>query len=92
MRRLARLCNAIRAISPYGSLSLTGLPSEDGSADLWDGKITMGGVILVETKGALEEVIEELTHKLERMSQRMLARLTSVPPPPGEEPPPSSQR
>lgn len=90
MRRLTRLCNTIRVISPHGCLSLTGLPSTDGSADLWDGKITVGGVILVETEGKLEDVLEGLTRKLERMSHIMLDRITSVTPP-GEEPPPSSQ-
>jgi hypothetical protein len=58
--------------------------------DLWEGRITVGSVILIETEGRLEEVIEKLTHKLEKMSQQMLVRLTSSPPPPGEESPPSS--
>ena len=80
MERLSRLCNAVRAISPQGSVVITELPEDN--QDLWQGRISIGGVILAETKGELDSIIEELTHKVERMSQRMMARLSEVVDPP----------
>jgi len=79
MKRLKRLCEAVRALSPYGAFSLTGAPDETGK-EQWKGVISIGGVILVESLGNVEDVVAELTKKLERMSQRMMAKLSAIPP------------
>jgi hypothetical protein len=88
MKRFNRLCNAIRTICPEGSLTLTG---GDGSPDQksWKGTISVGCMILAEATGEPEEVIVELTHKLEKMSQRLLRQLTPSEPP--DDGPPSSK-
>jgi len=92
VRRLTHLCNAVRTLSPYGSIVFTGVPSEEGSTDLWQGRVMLGDVILVETEGEIEAVLTELTNKLELISQRMLTSLASSHPPAGQEDPPPSSR
>lgn len=82
MKEVRRLCEAVRLISPQASLSLHGAP--DAGEDMWRGVVAVGGVVLVEATGTLDLVIVDLTRKLEKMSQRMIQRLT-LPPPPDEE-------
>lgn len=84
MKRLNRLCSAIRTICPEGSLTLTG-GNESPEQKSWKGTISVGCMILAEATGEIEEVIKELTSKLESMSQRLMHQLTtptddSVPP------------
>lgn len=82
MKTLNRLCNAIRTICPEGSLILTG-GDESPEQKSWKGMISVGGMILASSTGEVEEVITELTHKLESMSQRLLRQLTPSDPPSG---------
>jgi hypothetical protein len=91
VKRLLRLCNAIRAIYPMGSFCLSGISGDDKSNDLWKGTVTVGDAILLETTGSVDTVVLELTRKLEKMSQRMLAQLSSSAPPAGSGDPPSSR-
>lgn len=79
MEKLTRLCNAIRAITPVGALHLEGLQPDENGKELWRGSVRVSDIILVEAIGSLDEVALELAQKLERMSQRMLARLSIVP-------------
>ena len=84
MKRLNRLCSAIRTIYPEGSLTLTG-GNESPEQKSWKGTISVGCMILAEATGEIEEVIKELTSKLESMSQRLMRQLTiptddSIPP------------
>ena len=84
MKRLNRLCSAIRTICPEGSLTLTG-GNESPEQKSWKGTISVGCMILAEATGEIEEVIKELTSKLESMSQRLMRQLTiptddSIPP------------
>lgn len=90
MKKLLRLCNAIRAIYPMGSFCLSGIPSDDKSTELWRGTVMVGDAILLETTGSVDVVVIELTRKIEKMSQRMLAQLASSPPT-GNGDPPSSR-
>jgi hypothetical protein len=90
VKRLLRLCNSIQAMSPYGSLSLTGVPSENPDRMLWKGTVSIGCVILLESTGSVEEVIKDITMRLERMSQQMMKQL--VPSSPPEEDPPSNPK
>jgi hypothetical protein len=80
MKRLNRLCNAIQAICPQGSLTLTGT-SDDPDQRTWKGTISIGCMILAEAIGTLEEVLKELTQKLEKMSQRLMRQLAPSNPP-----------
>lgn len=57
----------------------------------WKGTISVGCMILAEATGETEEVILELTHKLERMSQRLMHQLSQSTPPPDEGDPTSSK-
>ena len=82
MDALERLCEAVRVISPQGEIRFRGGPNGH-----WIGSVAVGGVILAEVdEGEPAAVVDALTKKLERMSQRMMARLT-IPPPDGEPPP-----
>ena len=56
----------------------------------WKGTISVGCMILAEATGETEEVIIELTHKLEKMSQRLLRQLTPSSPPDDGDPTSSS--
>ena len=56
----------------------------------WKGTISVGCMILAEATGEPEEVIIELTHKLEKMSQRLMRQLSQSTPP-DEGVPPSSK-
>jgi hypothetical protein len=87
MKRLNRLCNAIRTICPEGSLTLTG-GDESPEQKSWKGTISVGCMILAEATGEIEEVIKELTSKLESMSQRLMRQLSS---PVEDSVPPSSK-
>lgn len=86
MKRLNRLCSAIRTICPEGSLTLTG-GNESPEQKSWKGTISVGCMILDEATGEIEEVIKELTNKLESMSQRLMRQLTT---PTDDSSPPSS--
>lgn len=81
MKELKRLMDAVRTISNHASFSLTGVP--DAGDDTWKGVVSVGGVVLVDAVGPLDVVLDDLTKKLEKMSQRMIQRLT-IPPPPDE--------
>lgn len=87
MKRLNRLCSAIQTICPQGSLSLTSVP-EDPELKTWKGTIAVGCMILVDATGTTDEVIKELTGKLEKMSQRLMRQLAS---PTEDSVPPSSK-
>jgi hypothetical protein len=70
MKRLRRLCEATRAISPAATITLRGVPDRD---DLWVVKVSVGEVILLETgAGLLDKVIVEAAKKLQSLSQRVL--------------------
>lgn len=79
MDAFKRLVGAVRAISNQGTFSITSLPDND---EAWKGSVSVGGVILVDATGDLDHVVEILTSKLEKMSQRMHARLSDLPNPP----------
>jgi hypothetical protein len=82
--KMKRLCRAIRAISPHGSICFRGAP-EPGNADLWRGVIAMGDIIIVEHTGSIDEVLEELTEKLETISHKVIKGLASTVPPPKDD-------
>lgn len=82
MKRLNRLCNAIQTICPQGSFGLTGT-TDDQNQSTWKGTISIGCMILAEATGTTEEVIEELTSSLEKMSQRIMHQLKPSNPPEG---------
>lgn len=99
MKRLRRLCEGTRAISPQAQISILGVPDRE---DWWVIRVSVATVILVETAaGPLDKVLSEAAKKLQGLSQRMLMasapngdevpdsgdRTSSLPPPPG---PPSS--
>ena len=70
MKRLRRLCEATRLISPAAQITLHGVPDRE---DLWVIRVTVANIILVETgAGLLERVIVEAAKKLQAMSQRVL--------------------
>lgn len=79
MEKFNRLCEAARSITPQATVNFT------GEGELWRGSVSVGGIILVDAIGTTEEVIQQLTQKLERMSQRVIARLSIAPPPPPED-------
>ena len=82
MKQLKKLADAIRTISEQSTLSITGVP---GSATAWKGTVSVGGIVLIDATGSLEEVVAQLISKLEKMSKRMLAlRLSQHPPAPPE--------
>lgn len=83
MDRMKRLCRAIRAISPHGSICFKGFPHPD-QVDQWLGVIAMGDIIIVEHTGSIEEVLEELTLKLEAISHKVIRGLSSTVPPPDD--------
>ncbi len=88
MKSFKRLCNAVRAISPYGVISISGAPHPvTGDGDNWRGSVSVGGVILVENVGDFDAVLEELTKKIEKMGKRVVDGLNSPsdPPPRNEE-------
>lgn len=58
----------------------TGLPND---TEIWKGTVSVGGIVLVDSVGTLEDVVNQLISKLEKMSQKMLAlRISQHPPPP----------
>lgn len=71
MNRLKKLCNAVRAISQSGTISITGIEN----TEQFEGKVYVGDVILFSSIGTIEEVIEEMISKLEKISQRILIKL-----------------
>jgi hypothetical protein len=85
MKRLNRLCSAIQTICPQGSLTLIGI-SDDPDQNTWKGTISVGCVILAESTGSPEDIVRELTMKLEKMSQRLMRQLTPSNPPEGTDP------
>jgi len=71
VRRLRRLCDATRAISPLADIRFIGIPDRD---DMWVVRVAVRDAILVETAaGALEKVVEEATKKLKTMSRKIIA-------------------
>lgn len=80
MKSFNHLCNAIRTICPQGSLTLIG-GDESPEQKAWKGTISVGCMILAEATGEVDEVIAELTSKLESMSQRLLRQLSPSDPP-----------
>lgn len=93
MKRLRRLCEGTRAISPQAQIMILGVPDRE---DWWVIRVAVGSVILIETAaGPLDKVLNESTKKLQGLSQRMLMasapngdeppdsdRTSSIPPPP----------
>jgi len=96
MKRLRRLCEATRQISPHAKITLHGIPDRD---DVWVIRVQVGDVILVETgAGLLDKVLVEASKKLQALSQRVLLAAapsgdedpesepgdSTIPPPPGK--------
>lgn len=93
MKRLRRLCEATRQISPHAKITFHGIPDRD---DLWVIRVQVGDVILVETSaGLLDKVLIDAAKKLQGLSQRVILAVTqngddppdsgpddSIPPPP----------
>jgi len=99
MKRLRRLCEATRLISPAATITLHGVPDRE---DLWVVRVAVSNVILVETSaGLLDGVVIEAAKKLQSLSQRVLLAVspsgdddpdepeddTTPPPPPTPLPP-----
>ncbi len=72
MVEIAQLCEVIKALTPEGALTLQSKRSDTN--DQWRGMVTVGGVILVESVGTINEVIVDLSKKMRSLSQRMLAK------------------
>jgi len=90
MRRLRKLGEAAKAISPQAEISFRGIPDRE---DWWVCLISVGDAILVQTAaGPLETVLIEAAKKVQGLSQRIRAVLPSIPPPPGDDPDPDSDR
>jgi len=79
---LKRLCNAIRAISPYATIKFSGVPDPvTGNGDLWQGTISVGSVIILEHTGPLDVVLKELTSNIGNLSTKIVRQLANVTPP-----------
>lgn len=82
MYPLKRLCNAIRAISPYAAIKFSGIPDPvTGNGDLWRGTISVGAVIILESTGTLDDVLKELTSNIGNLSAKIIRQLANVTPP-----------
>lgn len=82
MKKLCRLGEAVKAISPRAEIRFKGIPDRE---DWWVCVISVGDVILAESAaGPLDTVLTEVTKKVQGMSQRIRAVLApnSIPPPP----------
>lgn len=79
MNILIRLCEAIRTISPYAFIKFDGKGGK--GEDLWTGTIGVGNIVIVEHTGTLEEVVDQLSEKLTKLSTGVLTRLSRVAPP-----------
>lgn len=92
MKRVRRLCEAARMISPSVRIVLCGVPDRE---DFWAISVRVGDVILLETAaGPLDRIIIEANRKLQKLSQRVLMAVSpngdenengpddSIPPPP----------
>jgi hypothetical protein len=95
MRRLKKLGEAVKAISPQAEIRFRGIPDRE---DWWVCIVAVGDAILVESAaGPLETVLDETAKKVRKMSSRIRAVLPSmpgdsIPPPPPEDPDPDSER
>lgn len=97
MKRLRRLCEIVRSISPMADVRFMGVPDRD---DIWIVRVAIRDAILVETAaGPLDNVMEESIRKLRALSQRFLTAVSQttaeVAPTPGEStipPPPDTPR
>ncbi len=96
MKRLRKLGDAVKAISPQAEIRFRGIPDRD---DWWVCIISAGDIILVQTAaGPLEAALVEAAKKVQKMSQRIRAVLPSkpgdsLPPPPSDDDPdPDSER
>lgn len=75
MRKLRRLCDATRAISPGGEVIVRGIPDRD---DWWVCVVRVGDVILFESAaGPLDFVLDETTRKMLTMSRRVKAAIVA---------------
>lgn len=71
--KFARLCAAVRALSPHGETAVRGIPDRD---DWWVCTVRVGNIVLAESSaGPFDYVIDEVTRKIKSMSQRMRAVL-----------------
>ena len=76
MDPLARLCAAIRAISPHAKLIFQGVPHpQTGNGNLWRGMISVGDIVIAEHTDELYEVVYKLTDKLESLTQKLMRNL-----------------
>ena len=82
MSILRRLCQAARTISPNAYVKFTAKTGTNGE-ELWSGTIGVGDAIITEHTGSLEEVIDQLSYKLTRLSTAVIDRLSRVTPVPG---------
>lgn len=76
VEELARLCEAVRTLSPHAEIRFRGVPDRD---DYWVCIVVIGDVILFESAAApLPDVTQQVTEKIKHMSQRMKAVLDST--------------
>jgi len=70
---------AARTVTPAAEVRFRGIPDRE---DWWVCSIQVGGAILVESSaGPLDQVIEDVTAKLKKMSQRLKAVCRGSEPP-----------
>jgi len=90
MKRLRRLCEATRAISPAAKITFHGVPDRD---DVWVVRVAVGDIILVETAaGILDRVLQEAAKKLQSLSQRVLIAASESADEPDDDPPPTPKK
>ena len=89
MRKLRRLFEAARAITPQAQVTFRGIPDRE---DWWVCVVSVGSVILVESSaGPPDVVLDEASKKLRGMSQKMKAAINEPDSSPDNSPPPSSR-
>jgi hypothetical protein len=74
MRRLRKLCEAVRTIHSSSELRFFGVPDRD---DIWIVRVAVKEITLIETAaGPLEVVMDDAARKLKALSQRLLAAIS----------------
>jgi hypothetical protein len=80
---MRRLLKAVKAITPHGTISLKGVPHPvTGNGDHWHGMISVGNIVIADHIGDMNEIIEELTHRLDAVADRLKSGLANTEPPP----------
>jgi hypothetical protein len=75
MSRLEKLAEAVRTISPQAEFTFRGVPDRE---DLWVCLVSVGGLIIIDTAaGSVEDVLNEVIRKIDRMSHRLLAAVST---------------